>query len=205
MNNNISFRRGTLLGLLFACSPLLHAELPLITDARVPATPPGAKVAAGYLTVTNSADEPLILESVSSTSVPKVELHLTEIKNDVASMTEQDEITIPAGETLAFSHGGYHLMLMNLEESLMAGDVIDLTLQTSAGEVELSMPVIEPDMPGSDSEMGMEMEEMDMEEMEEMDEMDMQEMQEEGMESPEDGMSDDADAMKGDDHDAMGN
>lgn len=136
--------------LLVACMTLARAELPLITDARVPATPPGATVAAGYLTLTNSADEPLILRGASSTSVPTVELHRTQISNDVASMKKQRDVTIPPGKTLAFDHGGYHLMLMGLEKPLSVGEVIDLTLDTSAGEVDLSMPVIEPGTDYSD-------------------------------------------------------
>ena len=123
-----------------------QAELPLVTDPRVPATPPGADVAAGYFTLTNSGEQPLHVKGVSSTTVDRVEMHRTQVTDDVARMQRQQRVTVEPGESLAFEHGGYHLMLMNLEAPLQVGDVIDITLDTSAGPVDISMPVVKHGM-----------------------------------------------------------
>jgi|GEM_PF-2731170 len=76
------------------------AELPVISDARIVQPPPGTPVAGGFFTVTNPGDEDLVLTSVSSEDIAKVELHLSAVIDDVATMKEQDEIVIPAGQTL---------------------------------------------------------------------------------------------------------
>ena len=44
------------------------------------------------------------------------------------TMSEVDEIEIPAGDTVKLEPGGYHIMLMELVEQLSAGDEIELTL-----------------------------------------------------------------------------
>lgn len=122
-----------------------HAELPVIKDARIIQPPPGSKVAAAYFTISNTADEPLIITGASSEVIPMVEVHLSFVENDVAKMEEQESVTVEAGDSLEFKHGSYHIMLMGLKESLSAGSDIPVVLETSAGSIDISVPVITPD------------------------------------------------------------
>jgi len=119
---------------------------PHIMDPFVTATPPGAKVAAGYLKVMNMSDEPLEITGAQSTTIDRVEIHLSSIVDDVATMKKVDSILVPAGETLELKHGSYHIMLMELTSQLKPGDSIDLTLNTSSGDIELQIPVIKHGM-----------------------------------------------------------
>jgi len=140
-------------------SPVLWADLPMVSDLQVMAQPPGASVTAGYLTINNHSNDPLVITGASSDVISRVEMHESVVHNDVASMTKHETIEIDAGQTLEFKHGGFHLMLMELTEQLMPGSTIDITLHTNQGDVELSMPVI---MPSMDHKMDNKMDHSDM-------------------------------------------
>ncbi|MEO6988311.1 MAG: copper chaperone PCu(A)C [Aquihabitans sp.] len=49
------------------------------------------------------------------------------------TMQEVDEIVIPAGDTVVFEPGGYHIMLMDLVEPLKTGDTFEVTLTFANG------------------------------------------------------------------------
>jgi len=129
-----------LLGISLPFSAL--AELPQIDDARVVQPPPGATVAAAYFTVNNSGSEPLEITDVSGQIAKNIELHLSFVENDVARMEQQSSIVVDAGQSLEFKHGSFHVMLMGLNEDLVAGDAFELVLETSAGDLSVSVPVI---------------------------------------------------------------
>ncbi len=124
---------------------IAHAELPQINDARLVQPPPGAKVAAAYFTIDNTSTETLVITGVSSNTDMHTEIHLSSVVDDVARMQKQDSVEIPAGASLAFKHGSYHIMLMGISEPIAAGSELLLTLQTSAGELPVVVPVITPD------------------------------------------------------------
>ena len=55
-----------------------------------------------------------------------------------------DGLALPAGETVSFEPGGYHLMLLDLAAPLRAGDEIDLTLDLeTADDITLAVEVAE--------------------------------------------------------------
>lgn len=116
-------------------------EYPTIIDPVVTATPPGAKVSAGYMAMTNNSAETLIITDAYSPDIPKVEIHLSSVVNDVAKMEKQDTLSIKPGDTLEFKHGSYHIMLMGLTEPLVENSSVDIILNTSAGEMLIEMPV----------------------------------------------------------------
>ena len=124
---------------------LAHAQAPEISSARIVQPPPGAKVAAAYFTVENTSETPLVITGASSSAAKKVEIHLSEVINDVATMTRQESITIEAGSSLDFKHGSYHLMLMGLNAPLSPGTMLTFEIDTSAGVLPIMIPVITPD------------------------------------------------------------
>lgn len=130
------------LALLFASAA--HAELPQISDAFINQPPPGAPVAAGYFTINNTASEALIITGASTDQGGEIEVHLSEIIDDVATMSEQESITIEPGEQLEFRHGSYHLMLMGMSDILKPGSEVAVSLETNQGEVQFNMPVMAP-------------------------------------------------------------
>ena len=121
------------------------AELPQISDARVVQPPPGSNVAAAYFTIRNTTSESLQITDANSDFAKKVEVHLSFVENDVAKMEKQDSVTVEAGDSLEFKHGSYHVMFMGLNKELTAGNSLDLTLNTSAGDIDISVPIISVD------------------------------------------------------------
>ena len=99
-----------------------------IKDAWIRETPPGSTVAALYLELHNNGDEDQIL-SVSSPVAEFAEIHNTQVASDgTGKMVKLENVSIKPGEQLIFSPGGKHIMLINLNKPLKAGDVYEVTI-----------------------------------------------------------------------------
>jgi hypothetical protein len=54
-----------------------------------------------------------------------------------------DGLVIPAGATVELQPGGYHLMFMGLNQSLVEGEMIDVTLEfRNAGAVAIPFSIL---------------------------------------------------------------
>ena len=107
------------------------------------ATPAGAKVAGGYLTVTNTGSTPDRLLSISSDVSEKAELHEMAVKDGVMTMRPvAGGLEIPAGGKVALAPGGYHLMFMGLKRQPKKGEEFSATLTfEKAGTVTVDFAV----------------------------------------------------------------
>ncbi len=107
------------------------------------ATPGGAKVAGGYLTIENKGAAADRLIGGSADIAGKFEIHEMAMDNGVMKMRALDKgIAIDAGKTVKFAPGGYHLMLEDLKGPLKQGDKVPVTLQfEKAGKVSISLDV----------------------------------------------------------------
>ena len=110
----------------------------VITQAWSRATPGGAKIAGGYLTIENKGAAPDRLVSGSGDFAGKVEIHEMAMNNGVMTMRPLDKgLAIEPGKTVKLAPGGYHLMLMDLKNPLKQGDKVPLTLEfEKAGKVD---------------------------------------------------------------------
>jgi len=115
----------------------------VITQPWSRATPGGAKIAGGYLTIENKGAAPDRLISGAGDVAGKVEIHEMAMNNGVMTMRPLDKgLVIEPGKTVKLAPGGYHLMLMDLKNSLKQGDKVPLTLEfEKAGKVALSLDV----------------------------------------------------------------
>jgi len=66
--------RTLLLTLFLWSSFSIAGGLPIVVDPMVNATPPGAKVTAGYLTLVNETDKEITITGAYSTTISKVEI-----------------------------------------------------------------------------------------------------------------------------------
>lgn len=107
------------------------------------ATPPGAKVGGGYLKVTNTGSQPDRLTGGTFPLAGRVEVHQMSLDGTVMRMKQvAGGVEIKPGETVEFKPGGYHLMFMDLKESLTAGQSLKGTLAfEKAGTVEVEYAV----------------------------------------------------------------
>jgi copper(I)-binding protein len=119
------------LAVLTACSPAPSAkpgEL-LVTDAWSMATPPGAAVGAGYMTIQNQTGAVVRLIGGESPAAERVEVHTMSMDGGVMTMRPVDGgLEIPAGGVVELKPGGLHLMLIGLKAPLAEGGSVPLTL-----------------------------------------------------------------------------
>lgn len=107
------------------------------------ATPGGAKVAAGYMTITNKGAAADRLLSASSPAAGSVEIHEMKMQDGIMKMREiTGGLPIESGKTAAFAPGGNHLMLVELKTPLKQGDKVPVTLNfEKAGKVDVTLDV----------------------------------------------------------------
>lgn len=87
--------------------------------------------------ITNDSDADIEITGFStSLDAPMNQLHQT-VDGTMSEMTEP--LIIPAGQSHTFGPGGDHFMIMGYEPELLAGDVVDLTLDLSDG-TEVGFP-----------------------------------------------------------------
>jgi periplasmic copper chaperone A len=115
----------------------------VITQAWSRATPGGAKIGSGYLTIENKGSAPDRLIGGSADVANKVQVHEMTMNNGVMTMRPLDQgLTIEPGKTVKLAPGGYHLMLLDLKSPLKRGDKVPVTLEfEKAGKVKLSFDV----------------------------------------------------------------
>ena len=106
------------------------------------ATPPTAKVAAGYMKIRNTSAAPDRLLSARSTAAARVETHVTEREGNVSRMKEVKGYEIPAKGTFELKPGGAHLMLIDIKQPFKEGESVPLVLTFQhAGEVKTELRV----------------------------------------------------------------
>jgi copper(I)-binding protein len=115
----------------------------VISQSWSRATPGGAKVAGGFLTIQNKGSSADRLVSGSADIAGKVEIHEMSMDNGVMKMRPLDKgLAIEPGKTVTLMPGSYHIMLMDLKGPLKQGDKVPVTLQfEKAGKVQVTLDV----------------------------------------------------------------
>jgi copper(I)-binding protein len=110
------------------------------SDGWARATTPGAKVAAAYLTLTNTGDEQRKLLKIVTTVSDEVSIHRTSItETGVARMWPMAVLAVDADTTLRLEPGGLHVMFSALKVPLVAGQKVPLTMKFDGGEPEFTL------------------------------------------------------------------
>ncbi len=120
-----------MIGGLAGCS---RGELTIL-DAWIPEAPPNVMVLAGYMTIDNRTDLPRTLVGATAAPFERIEFHRTvyEKESGLATMVSLDKVELAPGETLLFTPGGHHLMLVHPERALREGEGVPLTLVFADG------------------------------------------------------------------------
>jgi len=107
------------------------------------ATPGGATVGAGYLTITNGAETSDRLVSVSAEIAGRSEIHRMEMAHGVMKMRPLPEgVEVPAHGSVALEPGAYHVMFFDLKRPLKEGDSFPATLTfEKAGPLDVTFEV----------------------------------------------------------------
>ena len=97
----------------------------------VRATVAQQKATGAFLQITSASGGKLV--SAASPVAGVVEIHMMKMDGSTMQMRALTEgLDLPAGQTVEFKPGGYHVMLMDLKAALKAGDQVPLTLVIEA-------------------------------------------------------------------------
>lgn len=117
------------------------------------ATAAGAKVGAGYMTITNKGTTPDRLVGGSLPQAGRFEVHEMSMNNGVMRMRPvTGGLEIKPGATVKLAPGGYHVMFMNLKQQLKQGEKLKGELKfEKAGTVtvEYTVGAIAAQSPGA--------------------------------------------------------
>ncbi|WP_121061365.1 DUF1775 domain-containing protein [Chachezhania antarctica] len=111
----------------------------------VRATLPNQPVAGGFVTITDTGTAGDVLTGARTPVAGEVQVHEMEMVDGVMKMRQlPDGLPIPAHGSVSLEPGGYHLMLMDLQQPLVASESIEMTLDfETAGSVTLTFPVMD--------------------------------------------------------------
>ena len=95
------------------------------------------RMTAAYFDLKNPSKEALTLISIEL-DIGDAEIHESLIEDGVMRMRHRSEIRVAPGESLHFTPGGLHVMLMNLKQPLVLGETFSMKLKTKDN---LTIPV----------------------------------------------------------------
>lgn len=119
--------------LLGVAANALAAGRLVIERAWIRTPPPGALMLAGYATLKNTGDAPLVVTGASSADFGEVSMHQSFNENGVERMRPLGDVSLAPGASVAFAPGGKHLMLMDAKRELAAGDGVKIHISTRSG------------------------------------------------------------------------
>jgi copper(I)-binding protein len=115
-----------------ATSPPTAAQTVQIKAAWIRWLPGGVPL-AGYATLANVSDQPLVLTSATSDAFHDLSLHQTLQTGGTVRMSPLERISIAPHTTLDFEARGIHLMLMQPRETLDPHGAVPITLHFADG------------------------------------------------------------------------
>lgn len=124
-----------------------------VKDAWARATVPGQKASGAFMSVTSAKGATLL--GASSPVAKTVEIHEMKTEGDVMKMRAVHRIELPAGKTVNLT-GDYHIMFIDLNKELKAGDKVPLTLKVEQKgkqekvKVEAEVRALDATKPGDD-------------------------------------------------------
>lgn len=105
----------------------------IVENAWIRAAPPGAAMLAGYATLRNAGDAPIVVTGAGSQDFGDVSLHESVNENGVERMRPLGDVAIAPGASVVFAPGGKHFMLMNPKRAPNTGDSVKIHISTKAG------------------------------------------------------------------------
>lgn len=122
---------------------MFRAGAMVVREPYLRATQPGARVAGGYMTVTNTGAAPDRLIGGKLEGAGRFEVHEMTMADNVMRMRPlKDGLTIAPGDTVALKPGGFHIMGLDLAGAYAVGQKVKGTLVfEKAGRVEIEYDV----------------------------------------------------------------
>jgi periplasmic copper chaperone A len=134
---------GMFASLALFASPALAGNDIVVKQAWSRATPKGAQVAGGYLTIENHGATVDKLISAATPAAAKIEIHeMTTLDGIMIMRAVEGGLAIPPGESVTLAPGGSHLMFIGIAAPFSEGQHIDAALMfEKAGNIDVSFDV----------------------------------------------------------------
>jgi len=117
-----------------------------VTDPWVRGTVPGQMATGAFMQLKSAADARLV--EARSPVAGVVEIHEMKLENNVMRMRAVPALDLPAGRAVTLAPGGYHVMLMDLKQTMKEGEIVPVTLVVESGgrreTIEVRAPVRAP-------------------------------------------------------------
>jgi periplasmic copper chaperone A len=98
-----------------------------------------------YMLIRNEGGEQDQLIGATSDAAATTEVHRTQVEDGVMRMRPAGPVEVPAGGTVTLQPGGLHVMLIDLQRDLVAGERLSVTLQFErAGDLRVDAEVRAP-------------------------------------------------------------
>ena len=143
-------RRNLLLGVIMTCVTVGTALAQTYTVGSLKieqpwtrATPGGAKVAGGYMTITNTGMESDRLIGGVLPQAGRFEVHEMKMESGVMQMREiSGGLEIKPGQKVELKPSGYHVMFMDLQKPIKQGEKLKGQLRfEKAGTIDIEYRV----------------------------------------------------------------
>lgn len=118
-----------LLATVLAACAAGHGDGLEILDLRVRPPLPGANAAVAYMRIVNHSAVDTEISAISSSRFGAAEIHLSSIDNGIASMRKLERLAVPAGGSIEFRPGSYHVMLFRPDPDLVPGQEVSIRLE----------------------------------------------------------------------------
>ena len=111
-------------GAMLACTAAL-AQIK-VDNPWVRGAVPGQLSTGAFLDITSARDATIV--KAESPIAATVEVHVSEMKNELMTMRAVPTVPLPAGKQVRFAPGGYHIMLMDLKQPVKNGESVPIKL-----------------------------------------------------------------------------
>jgi len=130
------------LWLVLLCSPALGQVE--VKDAWVRATVSQQKSTGAFMRLTAAQGARVV--QITSPVAGVAEIHEMSMVGDMMRMRPVAALDLPAGQTVELKPGGFHLMLLDLKQTIKEGDVVPVTMVFEGKDgkrtsVDLKLPV----------------------------------------------------------------
>jgi periplasmic copper chaperone A len=122
--NKISIRRFTTAALALAA--VAAQAQTSVADAWVRGTVAQQKATGAFMRITSVQGGKLV--AVQTPLAGIAEIHEMKMAGDVMKMAAVAGLELPAGKVVELKPGGFHVMLMDLKQTMKDGDTVPLTL-----------------------------------------------------------------------------
>ena len=105
-----------------------------VTNARLVLAPVSGNPAAVYFDVAYNGERGVSISGAEVAGAATTAVHATMEYNFELTMGESGPVALPGGTSKTFEPGGLHIMAFELDESVVEGSSVEVTLKISGGK-----------------------------------------------------------------------